>query len=329
MPITSSSSLTNISLQQFSSNTPSRTGSSHTLLVNALISVTNSPISFGTHQAPSNGTHVNCRRLSDYPGYVGPNQWDVKLANSEPRTVPDAILSELLIADKAIRLTQVILPFGSANQIADVWRTNTESIHRRRERLLSQNGESLKAIITSGAGNCAEHSKVTTALILSEPTSSPLFRVAADQADHNFVVIGDQREIDSNKVVIADSWVTFPVAHTLDEGKFATGDILEQYAPSTKPDPRFAIDQSWLSTLPADFGGKEKAKAYIARDKETGGSLYEQWTSIKSVGRSVLSDGSAKTYAFDRFPTKKIEDIMADYADYFDWQHGDGTFIND
>ncbi|MEB0084741.1 hypothetical protein QN379_22275, partial [Glaciimonas sp. Gout2] len=142
--------------------------------------------------------------------------WEVEVSNSAPRIVTKKILSELLMADKAIRLTQVALPFGSTNQVADVWRTNAENILRRRIRLLAEDGQSLKAIVTSGVGNCSEHSKVTAALLLSEPTKSPLFRVAAEGMDHNFVLIGDQREIDSSEVVVADSWVKFPIAHTLD-----------------------------------------------------------------------------------------------------------------
>ncbi|MEB0010382.1 hypothetical protein QN416_01990 [Glaciimonas sp. Cout2] len=320
MPITSASSLRNISLQQFSANTPVSEGRSNALFIKALVSVTNSPVILNAYQTPSDGTQVDCPRIANYPdSSMARYVWEVEVSNSAPRIVTKKILSELLMADKAIRLTQVALPFGSTNQVADVWRTNAENILRRRIRLLAEDGQSLKAIVTSGVGNCSEHSKVTAALLLSEPTKSPLFRVAAEGMDHNFVLIGDQREIDSSEVVVADSWVKFPIAHTLDEGKFSPGNVLEQFAPTSKPDPRFTIDQSCFTKLPADSGGDKKAKEYLTEKRESGGVMYQYWTSSASVGRNVRTEGSPKTYSFDRFPRQQIDEMTETFNAYYEW----------
>lgn len=88
MPITSASSLSNISLQQFSANTPVSEGRSNALFIKALVSVTNSPVILNAYQTPSDGTQVDCPRIANYPdSSMARYVWEVEVSNSAPRIV--------------------------------------------------------------------------------------------------------------------------------------------------------------------------------------------------------------------------------------------------
>lgn len=229
--------------------------------------------------------------------------FDLELREKKIRTT-DVETQALQLADKAITVTKKLLPYGSPNQIVDVWLTNAENVRRRRERLMSPDGTTLEKIIRSGAGNCGEHSQVTFALIAGSPRNEPVSRVNAEGVDHAFVVIGDHRQTD--RVTIADSWVTFPVAHLLRHGVFSINQVLDTTAPNTHSDPKYQIDSDWSLPIPQiqerrgaiDFFKQRLAKSNIS-------PLYAQWTSLARLGGQYTTT-DRKTLNFDRFTQPHI-----------------------
>lgn len=230
--------------------------------------------------------------------------FDMPLREKRTR-VTDTEANTLLLADQAVSLTKALLPYGSPNQIVDVWLTNTENITRRRERLLSPKSDSLERIVQSGAGNCEEHAQVTFALLAGTHRAEPVSKVSAAGADHTFVVIGDPRQ--SDRTTVADSWVTFPVAHLLRHGVFSIDNVQDTAPPNSHSDPKYHILHEWSQPKP-EIQTRAKAIDYFnQRYNSPNGisSFYKQWTSLARLG-GRYSTAEGKTFNFDRFPAGHI-----------------------
>lgn len=267
---------------------------------------------------PAEGAGIG--QISEYGAYGGEeliNMLGAKLACvGNIIDVDGSTFATLKKADRAIRHTKELLFAGAPNQVVDVWMTNADNVAKRRERLLSQAGGQLSQILASGTGNCGEHSRVTQALILSEPTTQPVFRVRAAGVDHNFVIIGDPREKSCTEVVVADSWVTFPVAHLLSEGKFELGGCIEQTPPRSKIEPGEDVQRKVTKPIHV-VDDHTKAQSYLKEKCSRGNTLYLHWVSAQILGQSYRCDGV--TMQFDAFPRDWIENRINAYGEFYEW----------
>jgi hypothetical protein len=239
--------------------------------------------------------------------------FDLALRHKKVR-VSDVEADALCLADEAISKTKELLPFGAPNQIVDIWLTNAENVMRRRERLLSPASDSLEQIVRSGAGNCGEHARVTFALLAGTARSEPVSRVTAAGVDHVFNVIGDHRQ--SDRVAVADSWVTFPVAHLYRHGSFPIDQIKETAPPQVHEDPKYQILSEWSQSKPLiearsaaiDFLKKSYGRANSPR-------FFNQWASLARLGGQYATEGG-QTFDFDRFPKEQIAKYMNAMKEY-------------
>ncbi|WP_416740709.1 RHS repeat domain-containing protein [Pseudomonas sp. NFX71] len=145
--------------------------------------------------------------------------------------VEERVMDNLILADTANKVSKVLLYLGSDNQALEAWRTRGQS-HNRMHMIRAEDLP-VPQIVYHGAGNCAEFAKVNFQLLASASSRrDPIYRVAAEGVDHNFVVIGDSRV---GEVVYADAWPIFPLAHTGAHKNFAIGKVLEVIGPDPVP----------------------------------------------------------------------------------------------
>ncbi|WP_223447773.1 RHS repeat-associated core domain-containing protein [Pseudomonas sp. BF-R-19] len=196
-------------------------------------------------------------------------------------SIDQRIWNNLVLADVANRFSKALLPFGSRNQKADLWRTRGHAYAQIN--LARPTGElSLPHALHAGSGNCGEFSMLNFSLLASTSRNDPIFRVAAEGEDHAFVVIGDSRI--RSEVVFADAWPTFPQAHLAFHGSYRVGDVLESLGPGPAL-PDYVVDDRLLErasqiSFPLEFGDKKqlgKLLKYVREDD----LAHTEWFSLK------------------------------------------------
>lgn len=182
-------------------------------------------------------------------------------------------------------------------------RTRERACITRLNRLLGHDGMSLKAIIESSSGNCGEHARITQAVILTEPTQQPVMRVRAKDIDHNFVILGDPRELPERQIVVADSWVTLPMAHLLHQGHFHVGDIIEQCAPQARGAPLAVPSQTAL--MQHMRSRRDQAANHLQEIQSQAHHLYTAHSSLSQLGQAYQGPHGEPVF-FDGYPHEWI-----------------------
>lgn len=266
---------------------------------------------------------VTVGTVAEYAAWFGDESHAVLGVGVMPITqvtnIDNETLQTLKGADRALRHTKELLPWGAANQVVDVWRTNANSVLARRERLLAKDGLSVDAIIRSGVGNCGEHARVAQSVILTEATTRPVMRVRAAEGDHNFVVLGDPRELPADKLVVADAWVTFPTAHLLNEGRWGIGAIIEQSTPQVRGSPLLSTPE--IGTPRNSLSDKAEAMRHIATVANEGRGMFEDHVSVLALDHAY-HDGTGEPVRFDTYPRAWIEKRINTLGEYSLWQEG-------
>ncbi|WP_256261626.1 RHS repeat-associated core domain-containing protein [Pseudomonas gingeri] len=213
-------------------------------------------------------------------------------------------------ADKAIHQTVEIMPWGRNNQMIDIVNTNAQNIVRF-QGYPRHSVQTMEPVIRVGTGKCGEYGAVTFSLLVQQKLKTPVLSVLATEGiDHQFTVIGDPREISEHEIVVADAWVNFPTAHLLSEGLFKVGQVISSNPPGTI-DPRFALDQSWVSSGPVPEESIAGGAAYINNyfNNVNDGSLWKQLSSAEKLGTHYTKNGLQSTQ-FDRFPAQWLNKQM-------------------
>jgi len=305
-----------LSLEQAGSNKRGHAGN----MAGSLTAIGNVPLTNAqTPRYLKDGPGADVGLLAGYAVLFGDECEMIMGASVNPvlnvSTVDASTMQALRSADNAIRHTKELMPLGAANQAVDIWRTNAGNVYARRERLLTPDGMSVDAIMKSGVGNCAEHALVTKAVITSEPTDRPVMRVRAEGVDHNFVILGDPRELSEKQVVVADSWVTFPMAHLLSEGQFGVGSILDQTPPKSQAEALQVSGE--LKSILDDKGLRSEAEAHLKKLQNSGG-FFEEHVSVKTIGNAYHEVGG-ESVRFDGFPSSWIESRINAIGEFTEW----------
>lgn len=246
-------------------------------------------------------------------------------AAAEPTEVSPQVMANLRQAQRVIYRAKELLPL-SGNQLPSIWENGGSAIAKIKglRGLDLQQGEftarmtiaehARKAIEIRG-GNCSENSKVTFALLASQPRTSRVHLVKATAFDHQYVVIGDDLS-NLKQLVVADSWPEFPVAHTADNGHFE----FELPALATlEPGPASA-DYAFIKDVPAGRAAlpqasQENTYRQIKMNKLYKTGAYAQFTSTKTLGTHYLQPGEVAV-SFERLPDSVIEKRLEAWQGY-------------
>lgn len=157
-----------------------------------------------THSSIS-GSHTVA--LTTIPGVEGLSGQ----RRGETVQVSPGTMDALLKANATIDETRAVLRYGSGNQSHDIWATNGESFRRtlagRYLKDTHPDKSDVEVAMTLKAGNCGEMAAVNAALIAYKGIDQPVSVMSAQDMDHSFVKVGDER-VNSN-VVISDAWPLF------------------------------------------------------------------------------------------------------------------------
>ncbi|QHF42071.1 hypothetical protein PspS34_02740 [Pseudomonas sp. S34] len=246
-------------------------------------------------------------------------------AAAQPTVVTPRVMANLRQAQRAIYRAKELLPL-SGNQLPSIWERGGSAIAKIKglRGLDLQEGQftarmsiaehARKAIEIKG-GNCSENSKVTFALLASQPRTSRIHLVKATAFDHQYVVIGDDLT-DLKQLVVADSWPEFPTAHTADKGYFK----FELPAIATlEPGPASA-DFAFINDVPAGRAelpevSRDNTFRQIKMNKLYKSGAYAQFTSLKLLGTQFGLSGEVGV-SFERLPVSVIEKRISAFAGY-------------
>ena len=230
-------------------------------------------------------------------------------------------------------VTKTLLIEGSPNQYVDLWRSSKEPMDFIQQRRYNQG---TSAYIQCRTGNCGEHSEIAFSLLASTKTEQPVFQVAAKGIDHNFVVIGDRRQMSDEKLVIVDPWVNFPMVHTADVGAFEIGGTLQQAGRDAMPqyrldDATLKVNSEMVFPVIGIVGGvsdkrKRSIKAFdvmLTAQSPTGKSpLFEQLFSMEDKYRGMLYTKPGKEKKFNALPATFVQGRMQNYSNYMTVHYG-------
>ena len=163
-----------------------------------------------------------------------------------------------------------------------------------------------------------------------------MFQVAAKGIDHNFVVIGDRRQMSDEKLVIVDPWVNFPMVHTADVGAFEIGGTLQQAGRDAMPqyrldDATLKVNSEMVFPVIGIVGGvsdkrKRSIKAFdvmLTAQSPTGKSpLFEQLFSMEDKYRGMLYTKPGKEKKFNALPATFVQGRMQNYSNYMTVHYG-------
>ncbi|MCE2680868.1 MAG: hypothetical protein LW629_10605 [Burkholderiales bacterium] len=257
---------------------------------------------------------------------MGLRDWTIKsFPESVPqnfvfKTVTDATLQLLVHANQVNWDVKRLLPYGAGNQIVDNVGTQGHAWARvclQPSRLIHSAGLThdqqilrVKEPIRFQAGNCGQTSAIAFSLLASMDLNAPVFRVKASDVDHGFVVIGDEREISADKVVVVDPWSLVPVAHTLEASDLTSGEKMSEHPPKTaypmqakeldeveKISERFVLDDAvrrrWVSSEETLLQRSMRCKLQ---------RFYNHVGSIKSFGVSYCDAEGNTIPELDKMP---------------------------
>ncbi|WP_256345684.1 dermonecrotic toxin domain-containing protein [Pseudomonas sp. PD9R] len=244
---------------------------------------------------------------------------------AQPTEVTPQVMVNLRQAQCAIYRAKELLPL-SGNQLPSIWENGGSAIAKIKglRGLDLQEGDftarmtiaehARKAIGIKG-GNCSENSKVTFALLASQPRTSRVHLVKARALDHQYVVIGDDLT-NLKQLVVADSWPEFPAAHTADNGYFEFE--LPPLA-TLEPGPASA-DFMFVNDVPAGRAELPQASQdntfrQIKMNKLYKSGAYAQFTSLKALGTQYSLPGEVGV-SFERLPVSVIEKRMSAWEGY-------------
>ncbi|OOQ41705.1 hypothetical protein AO361_00515 [Pseudomonas fluorescens] len=256
--------------------------------------------------------------------YAADLESDVTTA-AQPIEVTPQVMANLRQAQRAIHRAKELLPL-SGNQLPSIWENGGSAIAKIKglRGLDLQQGQftaqlslaehARKAIEIKG-GNCSENSKVTFALLASQPRTSRIHLVKATAFDHQYVVIGDDLT-DLKQLVVADSWPEFPAAHTADNGQFKFE--LPPIA-TLEPGPASA-DFAFINDVPAGPTAlpevsRDNTIRQITVNKLYKSGAYAQFTSLKTLATRYSLPGEAWV-SFERLPVSVIEKRLSAWRDY-------------
>lgn len=259
--------------------------------------------------------------LQEYAGELGSSVSEA----AQPVEVTPQVMVNLRQAQRAIYRAKELLPL-SGNQLPSIWENGGSAIAKIKglRGLDLQEGDftarmtiaehARKAIDIKG-GNCSENSKVTFALLASQPRTSRIHLVRATAFDHQYVVIGDDLG-NLQQLVVADSWPEFPVAHTADNGYFE----FELPALATlEPGPASA-DFAYINELPTGRPAlpevsRDNTVRQITINKLYRSGAYAQFTSLKTLGTQYSLPGEVGV-SFERLPDSVIEKRLSAWRGY-------------
>ncbi|MBV7489300.1 dermonecrotic toxin domain-containing protein [Pseudomonas sp. PDM30] len=256
--------------------------------------------------------------------YAADLESDVTTA-AQPIEVTPQVMANLRQAQRAIHRSKELLPL-SGNQLPSIWENGGSAIAKIKglRGLDLQEGQftarmslaehARKAIEIKG-GNCSENSKVTFALLASQPRTSRIHLVRATAFDHQYVVIGDDLT-DLKQLVVADSWPEFPAAHMADNGRFEFE--LPPIA-TLEPGPANA-DFAFINDVPAGPAmlpevSRDNTIRQITINKLYQSGAYAQFTSLKTLATRYSVPGEAWV-SFERLPGSVIEKRLSAWRDY-------------
>lgn len=312
--------VTHLSLPRRVASTPLQLSAVSTRLTSVgNVSLTNTQLPRALHDGPSCAVGT----LAEYAAWFGDECRSILSVDVKSKTAVSKVDSDTMqalhMADRAIRHTKELLHLGTANHAVDVWRTDAANVHARRQRLLTPGGMAVQAVIDSGDGNCGEQTRVTKAMLLTERTTRPVLHVKAVGVDHNFVLLGDPRELSEREVVVADSWVTFPTAHLLSEGRFKMEKIVDQSPPQAGTAPLDA--PAHVVTMMDSGESRAEAKLHINNVWNRGGSMFEDHVSVLALNNAYREEGG-RSVRFDRFPRPWIESRISSLSEFLMWSEG-------
>jgi hypothetical protein len=246
-------------------------------------------------------------------------------ASEQPTEVTPQVMANLRQAQRAIYRAKELLPL-SGNQLPSIWENGGSAIAKIKglRGLDLQEGQftarmtiaehARKAIDIKG-GNCSENSKVTFALLASQPRSSRIHLVKATAFDHQYVVIGDDLG-NLQQLVVADSWPEFPAAHTADNGYFE----FELPALATLESGPASPDFVFINDVPAGVAvlpevSRDNTIRQIKINKLHESGAYAQFTSLKTSGTQYSLPGEVGV-SFERLPESVIDKRLSAWQDY-------------
>ncbi len=245
-----------------------------------------------------------------------------------PTEVTAQVMSSLQQAQRAIYRARELLPM-SGNQLPSIFEKGGAGIAKvknlRKFNAVTQEftadmsiAEHAQKAIEIKSGNCSENSKVVFSILASQPRTSPIHIVQAtgpgiggSQVDHQYVLIGDLHGKPSD-LVVADSWVEFPAAHTVDNGKFnfklppletlEPGPAVAEYSfiNDTAPGP---------ARLPAVVEDSTIRELKVSKMHKNG---YAEWISLGTLGSTYHMPGEVPV-SFEKVPLSVIERRSAAY----------------
>lgn len=243
----------------------------------------------------------------------------------QPIEVTPQVMADLRQAQRAIYRAKELLPL-SGNQLPSIWEHGGSAIAKIKglRGLDLQEGQftarmtiaehARKAIDIKG-GNCSENSKVTFALLASQPRTSRIHLVKATAFDHQYVVIGDDLS-DLRQLVVADSWPEFPAAHTADKGYF---EFELPTLATLEPGPA-RPDYVFINEVPAGRAtmpevSRDNTIRQIKINKLYQSGAYAQFTSLKALGAQYSLPGEVGV-SFERLPESVIDQRLFAWRDY-------------
>lgn len=248
------------------------------------------------------------------------SNYDAVRSRNIVRTVDETTYGSLEHARLVNLTTKALLPYGADNQRLDLWRSPIDNRAGLEWIRSSPADRYMDNLLEIGIGNCGEHADISFNLLASAETKQPVFRVRAEGFDHGFVVIGDKRQLSSSKLVIVDSWPTFPVAHTAKAGAFKIGDVIRD-APASA-DPQYEVsDRTLIRNTRYDFpevpfdGGDSIARF---RSIDSIPTAFMQWFSVKDSRRGIDYKGARGKGNFNRLPEAYVMDRLHRYSNYLE-----------
>ncbi|MNM21883.1 hypothetical protein D3C81_322510 [compost metagenome] len=246
-------------------------------------------------------------------------------APEQPTEVTPQVMANLRQAQRAIYRAKELLPL-SGNQLPSIWENGGSAIAKIKglRGLDLQEGQftaqmtiaehARKAIEIKG-GNCSGNSKVTFALLASQPRNSRVHLVKATAFDHQYVVIGDDLS-NLQQLVVADSWPEFPVAHTADNGYFQ----FELPALATLEPGPASSDFVFINDVPAGRAAlpevsRDNTIRQIKINKLYKSGAYAQFTSLKTLGTQYGLPGEVGV-SFERLPGSVIDKRLSAWQEY-------------
>ena len=227
------------------------------------------------------------------------------------REVDTATFESLKQASFSNMVTKVLLNEGAPNQVLDLWRARIQPIEMKQRLDNNRLENSLESIINNRVGQCGEHSHINFYLLASTETQMPVFRVNALNMDHQFVVIGDHRELPAHELVIADAWPTFPLPHTAEIGAFSIGAVLDvaprEALPGYDVDDCTLLENSRVRFPLQSPGDVSRSRlTEITRFSD----LYMQLFSMRDDYRGVSYEHDGVDMNFDMLPASYVNDRM-------------------